>query len=98
MAACWDGCSLRWMLVGMAASDSSYFADFEQVKILVVILLTLIRSKILVVILLTLSRSKKLATKLPREKLDAYASFFGHGLMSRHSTLASQTCEGLHQL
>ena len=32
MAACWDGCSLRWLLVGMAASDSSYFADFEQVK------------------------------------------------------------------
>ena len=66
----------------MAASDPSYFADFEQVKIFSSHFATLSRSKLLVVILLTLSRSKKLAKKLPWKKLDAYASFFGHGLMS----------------
>ena len=42
-----------------------YFVDFEQVK------------KILVVILLTLNKSKiKVTTKLPWEKLDAYAFFW----------------------
>ena len=54
---------------GMAAPDLSYFADFEQVKNLIVILLTL-------------NKFKKLTKKLPWEKLDAYASCFGHGLMS----------------
>ena len=48
---------------------SSYFADFKQVKNLIVILLTL-------------DKLKKLTIKLPWEKLDAYAFFFGHGLMS----------------
>ena len=51
----------------MAASDLIYFVDFEQVKN---------------VILLTLNKFKKLTKKLPWEKLDAYASFFSHGLMS----------------
>ena len=51
----------------MAASDLIYFVDFEQVKN---------------VILLTLNKFKKLTKKLPWEKLDAYASFFGHGVMS----------------
>ena len=37
MAAPWSGCSLEWLLLGMAASgmaasESSYFADFEQFK------------------------------------------------------------------
>ena len=51
-------------------------------------------------ILLTLNKSKiKLTTKLPWEKLDAYALFFlAITSCHRHSTLASQTCEGLHQL
>ena len=53
----------------MAASDLSYFADIEQVKNLIVILLTL-------------KKLKKLTKKLPWEKLDASASFFGHGRMS----------------
>ena len=52
----------------VAASDLSYFANFEQVKKLIVILLTL-------------SKFIKLTKKLPWEKLDAYASFFGHGFM-----------------
>ena len=63
MAAPWDGCFLRWLLLrwlflGMAASDPSYFADFEQVKNVIVILLTL-------------NKLKKLTKKLPWEKLDA---------------------------
>ena len=33
-------------------------------------------------ILLTLNKLKKLIKKLPWEELDAYASCFGHGLMS----------------
>ena len=45
------------------------FADFEQVKNLIVILLTL-------------NKLKKLTKQLPWEKLDTYASFFSHGLMS----------------
>ena len=49
-------------------SDDSIFCDFEQVKNLIVILLTL-------------NKLKKLTKKLPWENLDAYASFFGHGLM-----------------
>ena len=53
----------------MATSDPSCFVDFEQVKNLVVILLTL-------------NKLKKLTKKLPCEKLDVYASFFGHDLMS----------------
>ena len=53
----------------MVASDPSYFADFQQVRNLIVILLTL-------------NKLKKLTIKLPWEKLDAYASFFDHGLMS----------------
>ena len=57
------------MLLGMAASHPSYLADFEQVKNLIIILLTW-------------SKLKKLTIKLTWEKLDAYASFFGHGLMS----------------
>ena len=32
--------------------------------------------------MLNLNKFKKLTIKLPWEKLDAYASFFGHGLMS----------------
>ena len=47
----------------MVASDPSHFDAFEQVKNLIVILLTL-------------NKLKKLTTKLPWEKLDAYASFF----------------------
>ena len=54
-----DGCFL----------DDPIFPDFEQVKKLIVILLTL-------------NKLKKLTIKLPWEKLDAYASFFGHGLIS----------------
>ena len=58
-----------WMAASqMAASDLSYFANFEQVKNLIVILLTL-------------SKLRKLTKKLSWEKLDAYASFFGHGFM-----------------
>ena len=68
MAAPWM--TAPWMAASqMAASDLSYFANFEQVKNLIVILLTL-------------SKLKKLTKKLPWEKLDAYASFFGQGLMS----------------
>ena len=64
---------------------NSYFADFEQVKNFIVILLTL-------------NKLKKL-TKLPWEKLDAYASFFlAMASCHWHSTLASQACEGLYQL
>ena len=74
ISASWDGCSLGWLLLAiaapwMAASDPCCFVDFEQVKNLIVILLTL-------------NKFKKLTKKLPWEKLDAYASFFGHGLMS----------------
>ena len=50
----------------MAAPDLSDFADFEQIKNLIAILLTL-------------NKFKKLTKKLPWEKLDAYASCFGHG-------------------
>ena len=53
----------------MAASEPNYFADFEQVKIF--------SSHFA-----DFEQVKKLATKFPWEKLDAYASFFGHGLMS----------------
>ena len=68
MAASWM--AAPWVTASwMAASNLDYFADFEQVKNLIVILLTL----------------NKLKKKLPWEKLDAYASlfyFFCHCLMS----------------
>ena len=66
---------LRWLLLKMVASGSSYFADFGKVKIfsiyfadfdkskfLVVILLTLNKSKFLVVILLTLNNNYRFMT------------------------------------
>ena len=62
MAASWDGCSIVFL------------QTLNKSKNLVVILLTLNRSKNLVVILLTLNKLKKLATKLPWEKPDAYAT------------------------
>ena len=53
--------------------------------------------------LLTLNKLKKVTTKLPWEKLDActflfLVFFLAIASCHRHSTLASQTCEGLHQL
>ena len=48
----------------MAASGPSYFSDFEQLKNLIVILLTLNISKFLVVILLTSNMSKILVVIL----------------------------------
>ena len=75
-----------WLWTGQKLS--SYFHDFEQVKNLKVILLTLDKSKI------------KLTTKLPWEKLCIFFFFFSLAITSchRHSTLASQNCEDLHQL
>ena len=68
-------------------ADFGWVSDFEQVKTLVAILLPL-------------NKLKKLTTKLPWEKLDAYAFFFFFlAIASCHrlSTLASQTCEGILQ-
>ena len=67
-----DGCFLDGCFLDGCLLDDPIFADFEQVKSLLVILLAL-------------NNLKKLTIKLPCEKLDAYASFFsffGHGLMS----------------
>ena len=61
---------------------SSYFADFEQVKKFSRYFADFEQVKNLIVILLTLNKLKKLTIKLPWKKLDAYAFFFGHGLMS----------------
>ena len=62
------------------------------------LLLTLNKSKKLIVIFMTLNKSKiKLTTKLPWEKLDAWA-FLATTSYHQHSTLASQTRESLHQL
>ena len=53
------------------------FDDFEQVKKLIVILLTLKKSKNLIFILLNLNKSKiKWTTRLPWEKVDAWAFSF----------------------
>ena len=50
------------------------------------------------VILLTLSKLKiNLTAKLFWEKLDAWATFWTTYPCRQDSTLASQTCEGLHQ-
>ena len=80
-------CSDCW--IWTSQKNVGYFAGFKQVKNLVVILLTLNKSKI------------KLTTKLLWEKLDAWAFFFFFFLAITschwHSTLASQTCESLHQ-
>ena len=60
---------LGWLLVRQLLLTLVIFADFEQVKNLIVIFLTL-------------NKLKKLTIKLPWEKLDAYASFLCQGLMS----------------
>ena len=86
MAASWMASSQTVaILLTLNKSNSGYFANFEQVKDLVAILLTL-------------TKLKKLATKLSWEKPDAYASFLAMASCHRHSTVASQTCEGLHQV
>ena len=71
---------LRWLLLNMAASDPSYSADFEQVKNLIVILMTLNKSKI---ILLTLNKSKKTNSKTSMGETGCLCIFcLGHCLMS----------------
>ena len=61
-----------WFWVSQFTLDNLY--HFEHVKDLVLILLTLNKSKKMLVILLTLGKSKIiLTTKLPWEKLDAWA-------------------------
>ena len=65
----------------MPALDLSHFVNFEQVKILVVILLTLNSSKISMVILLTLDRSKLLMfILLTLNNNNRFISFFGYYL------------------
>ena len=60
--------------------------EFGQVKKLLVILQTLGKLNI------------NPSAKLPLDKLDVWATFWATYPCHWHSTLASQTCEGLHQL
>ena len=90
----WDGCSSD----GCSLHDfflNGYFLD--GCILLMINLLTLGKLR-LMVIFLSLSKSKiNLTTKFPHKKLDAWANFWATYPCHRHSTLASQTCEGLPQ-
>ena len=84
-----DGCFLRWLFLNIFADFeqvkklSSYFADFEQVKNYFA----------------TFEQAEKTNSKTPVRETGCLCIFFVYAIASchRHSTLGSETYEGLHQ-
>ena len=84
-----DGCFLRWLFLNIFADFeqvkklSSYFDDFEQVKNYFA----------------TFEQVEKTNSKTPVRETGCLCIFFVYAIASchRHSTLGSETYEGLHQ-
>ena len=84
-----DGCFLRWLFLNIFADFEqvkklrSYFADFEQVKNYFA----------------TFEQVEKTNSKTPVRETGCLCIFFVYAIASchRHSTLGSETYEGLHQ-
>ena len=73
----------------LTLNKCSYFVDFIQVKNLIVILLTLKQIK---------NQTDNKTLMGETGCLSIFFLLFGHHFKSPDSTLASQTCKGLHQL